>query len=338
MTRTSSLDRRAFLVTASAGTLAAPSILRAQAAPKIQVVAALRIANYLPAHLAMRRGLFAKHGLDVEITHASSIAEPIAILNANRGQIAMTGTGMSVNSTVEGAKMKVIGKLAGAIGVWVIAKPGVTIKSLEDLKGKTIASLRFPSNTVSSPTYAMKTLGKFDPAQAGVTFIEGPPGSIIPAVRDGRADLGCVFEWDASIAETQGLQVVFSLAELLGPLAFTSAMVKEEYAQANPKVVQGFANALAEAMKIIHTESGAYEQLATQEFAQVPPEAIKAGAARLLRTPGVVPRNPMISKAEWDAIVAHELGAGTMRSALPFEQIVDNGAAERATGEFGLKS
>jgi NitT/TauT family transport system substrate-binding protein len=68
----------------------------------------------------------------------------------------------------------------------------------------------------------------------------------------------------------------------------------------------------------------------------VSPEAIKAGSARLLRTPGVVPTNPIVIKAEWDAIVAHEIGAGTMRQALPFERIVDDGPARKATTEFGV--
>jgi NitT/TauT family transport system substrate-binding protein len=329
------LTRRRVMAGAAAA-IGAPHVARAQAGTPVTVSAALRIANYIPAWVAQKKGIFAKHGLNVEINTASSIAEPVGILNANRAQVAMTGSGMAVNSTVEGAPMKVIAKLAGAIGLWAIAKPGTTIRSLDDFKGKTVATLRFPSNTVSSPTYAMKTIGKFDPAQAGVRFVEGPPGSIIPAVKDGRADLGCVFEWDASIAETQGLAVVFSFAELLGPIAFTSAMVKEEYARANPNVVQGFCNALAESMKLIKADPSVYEQVAEQEFAQVSPEAIKAGSARLLRTPGVVPTNPIVTKAEWDAIVAHEIGAGTMRQPLPFERIVDDGPARKATTEFGV--
>lgn len=95
--------------------------------------------------------------------------------------------------------------MAGAIGLWFIWKPGAGVTSLEDPKGRTIASCRFPSNTVSSPTFAIKSVGGVDPQAGGVRFVEGPLGSIIPTVADGRADLGCVFEWDASIAETMQL-------------------------------------------------------------------------------------------------------------------------------------
>jgi NitT/TauT family transport system substrate-binding protein len=325
------ITRRTAILTGAAAVFM-PNVLRAQQLTPISISVALRIANYLPVWIAEQKGIFAKHGLKADISAAASIAEPVAILNAERAQFAITGTGMAVNSTVEGAKMKVVAKLAGAIGLWAIGKSGTKVTSLNDLKGKSIASLRFPSNTVSSPTYAMKSVGKFDPAKENVRFLEGPPGSIIPAVRDGRADIGCVFEWDASIAEQQGLEVLFSFVDILGPIAFTSAMVKDEYAQKNPKIVQSFCNALAESMKLIRSDEKVYAEVAAKEFSQVPPAAIAAGSKRLLAAKGVVPLNPVVSKAEWDAIVAHELGAGTMRRALPFEDIVDNSFAMKATG------
>ncbi len=318
--------------------LAAPVTLRAQGSgTPLTIVTALRLANWVPAYLAQRRGLFAKHGLRVEIQAAGSIAEPVAVLNARRGQIALTGTGMAVNATVEGARMKVIGKLSGAIGLWFIHKPGVTLNTLSDLRGKSIASLRFPSNTVSSPTYALRSRASMDPAAAGIRFVEGPPGSIIPAVRDGRADVGCVFEFDASIAEAvHGLTVSLPLAPVIGPIAFSSAIVREDWLAQNQTAALAFLTALAEAMKLIREEAGAYAEAAGAEFAQVPPPAIQAASARLLGAEGVVPTHPRVTEVDWDAIVAHELVAGTMRQALPYAQMVDNTLAEAGARAAGL--
>jgi len=70
----------------------------AASALTLTVTTALRLANYTPAYAALREGIFEKHGLDVEISSASSVAEPISILNAGRAEFAMTGTGMAVNS------------------------------------------------------------------------------------------------------------------------------------------------------------------------------------------------------------------------------------------------
>lgn len=91
--------------------------LRAQGLTPVRVTTALRLANYTPAYAALREGIFEKHGLAVEIASASSVAEPISILNAGRAEFAMTGTGMAVNSAIEGAETRVIAKMAGAIGL-----------------------------------------------------------------------------------------------------------------------------------------------------------------------------------------------------------------------------
>jgi NitT/TauT family transport system substrate-binding protein len=231
--------------------------------------------------------------------------------------------------------MKVIARMTGALGMWVIAKPGTNFKSLADFKGKKVASLRFPSNTVTSPTFAMKKFGGFDAKASGVEFIEGPPGSIIGAVRDGRADVGVVFEWDASIAAQSGLQIVYGFAETVGPILLTSVMVKEDFLTSNPDTVQRFCNGLAAAMKLIREDKSAYLSAMSAEFPNLDKAVIAAGCERLLATPGFVPVSPVVSKAEWDAIAEHDTLAGTVRKAFTYEEMVDNRFAQKATELFG---
>lgn len=325
MTDSHWISRRAALAGLAAGTtaLATPGLLRGATMGTLRVSTALRLANYMPAYIAAREGIFAENGIDVSIDAAGSIAEPVAILNAGRADIAMTGTGMAVNSSVEGSTTRVIAKLAGGIGLWMVSKKGSGISSLEDLKGKRIASFRFPSNTVSSPTFAMQKYGGFEPSEHDVTFVEGPPGSIIPAVLDGRADAGAAFEWTASIAEqVHDLEVSLSLAEVIGPIAFTTAMANEATLEEKPEMVQAYVDSLAQAMRLIRSDESVYARVAGQEFDQVPAEAIAAASTRLMSTPGVVPESPVVTEAEYDAIVEHETTVGTMRQAMSYDEIV----------------
>lgn len=322
-------------------TLAAamPMNVRAQPRTKVVISEAIRIALYTPVYTAMRKGLFAKHGLDVEISTAGGIALPVPVLLSGRGQFACTGTGMSVNATLEGGKMKCIAKVAGGISLFAIAKPGTKISSLSDFKGKRIATLRFPSNTISTPTYIMRTIGGFDPKEAGITFIELPPGAQAAAVKDGRADVAIVFDWDATIGVTQfGLENVFSFANILGPIAFTSIFCTESYIQSNGPTVQAFCNAMAESMKMLHTDPNTFAEVSKQEFPQVAPEVIKIGSSNFMKASHVVPRNPIITKADWEAIMKHESGAGTLKQTLDYAQMVDTQFATKATKEFGLSS
>jgi NitT/TauT family transport system substrate-binding protein len=335
------MNRRTLLKAAGAVTavgVAQPFVLhdaRAQSALPVKLTTGLKLANYGPIYVAQRAGLFEQQGLRLEADVGGSVNEPVAIVLSGRGQFAATGTGMAMNSTAEGGKMKVIARMTGALGMWVIAKPGTNFKSLADFKGKKVASLRFPSNTVTSPTFAMKKFGGFDAKASGVEFIEGPPGSIIGAVRDGRADVGVVFEWDASIAAQSGLQIVYGFAETVGPILLTSVMVKEDFLTSNPDTVQRFCNGLAAAMKLIREDKSAYLSAMSAEFPNLDKAVIAAGCERLLATPGFVPVSPVVSKAEWDAIAEHDTLAGTVRKAFTYEEMVDNRFAQKATELFG---
>jgi NitT/TauT family transport system substrate-binding protein len=311
---------------------------QAQAVVPVTLTTGLKLANYGPIYVALRAGLFERQGLRLSADVGGSVSEPVAITLSGRGQFAATGTGMAMNSTAEGGRMKVVAKMTGALGMWVITRPGTNFKTLADFKGKKVASLRFPSNTVTSPTFAMKKLGGFDAKASGVEFVEGPPGSIVSAVRDSRADVGVVFEWDASIAAQSGLQVAYGFANEVGPILLTCVMVKEDYLTANADTVQRFCNALAGGMRLIREDKAAYIAAMTAEFPNLDKAVAAAGCERLLATPGFVPRNPIVSKAEWDAIVEHDTIAGTVRKPFSFEEMVDNRFAQKATDAFGLKS
>jgi NitT/TauT family transport system substrate-binding protein len=310
----------------------------AQSAKKVTISQALLIANYTPVYLAQQRGIFGKHGLEVDISTAGGIAVVVPVILSKRAQFALSGTAPSVNATLEGGSMKCIAKIAGGTALQVLGRPGTTLKGLDDFKGKKIATLRFPSNTNTTPKYVFNKLGGFDPEKSGIEFIEFPPGAQAQAVKDGRADLAVVFEWDASIAVTQfGLEVVYSLAEIVGPNASSTIFATDEYLSANEDTTQRFVDAIAESMKVIHTEPGSYEAANAKAFTQVQPEAIKLGSARLLGMPGVVPRNPIITKEDWDSVMRIEIGsAGALKQPLPFDRMVDNRFAEKATANFGM--
>jgi NitT/TauT family transport system substrate-binding protein len=155
----------------------------AQAKTKVTISQALLIANYTPVYLAQQRGLFAKHGLDVDVSTAGGIAVVVPVVLSKRAQFALSGTAPSVNATLEGGPMKCIATIAGGTALQVLGKPGVKVNSLDDFKGKTIATLRFPSNTNTTPKFLFKEKGGFDPAAAGINFVEFPPGAQAQAVR-----------------------------------------------------------------------------------------------------------------------------------------------------------
>jgi len=321
------------------GTLSSTGLVRAQAKTPVMISEAIKLGMYISAYTARRKGLFAKHGLEATIVPAGGIALPVPVLLSGRGQFSITGSGMAVNSTNEGGKMKVIAKIVGGVAMWAVGRPGTKISSLDQFKNKTLATLRFPSSTIQTPTFTMKEHGGFDPKEHGVKFLELPPGAQAQAVKDGRADYAPMFEWDVSIATRQfGLEVAYSFSDAIGSLAWTTSFVTEEYLGKNPEIVQAYCNAIAEAQKMLHSDPKVFIEVSQAEFPQVDKEAIQSAADNFLRTRFVVPRNPTISKTEWDAVMKLELGGGAIKQPLPYEQMVDNSFAQKAADQYGLKA
>ena len=142
------LTRRGVLA-GTAMLAAAPA--RAQALAKVTISQALLIANYTPVYLAQQRGLFAQQGLEVDISTAGGIAVVVPVILSRRAQFALSGSAPAVNGTVEGGPMKCIAKICGGTALQVLARTGTRIDTLADMAGKSIATLRFPSNTNTTP-------------------------------------------------------------------------------------------------------------------------------------------------------------------------------------------
>ncbi len=311
----------------------------AQGLTRIKVTEAIHLGMYVSLYAAVHGGFFRKHGLDVAISSAGGIALALPVLLSGNASFAVTGAGMSVNATNEGAKLVNIAKIVGGVAMWAVAKPGANIKKIEDFRGKTIATLRFPSSTIQTPTYAMKERGGFDPEKAGVKFLQLPPGAQAQAVLDGRADVATMFEWDVSIAKQKfGLEPVFAFADIIGPLSWTTAIAQKSLVEKDPAMVQAFCDAIAEAQAALHVDRELFLKASIAEFPQVDSAIIQAAAANLMTRSTAIPKNPTISKQEWDTNMSFEMAGGSIKSTRTYEEMVDNRFAERATAKLSTKN
>jgi NitT/TauT family transport system substrate-binding protein len=308
----------------------------AQQATAVKVSEAIHLGIYVSVYAAKFGGYFKKHGLDVAVSSAGGIAAALPVVLSGNATFAVTGTGMSVNAATEGAKVVNVAKIVGGMAMWAVAKPGTKLKTIEDFKGKTIATLRFPSSTMQVPSYIMKQKGGFDAEAAGVKFLQLPPGAQAQAVLDGRADFASMFEWDASIAKQQfGLEPVLSLGDFIEPAAFTTAIMPKAAVEKDPAMVQAFCDALAETQVALHADRELFVKTSMAEFPQVNEAVIRSAADNLLLKTQAIPKAPTISKAEWDADIAFEIAGGSIKAGRPYEEMVDNTFATKAATKFG---
>lgn len=297
---------------------------------------AAHLGMYVSVYAAKHGGFFKKHGLDIAVSSAGGIALALPVVLSGNATFAVTGAGMSVNVANEGAKVSNIAKIVGGVAMWAVAKPGTVMKGVEDFKGKTIATLRFPSSSIQTPTFAMKDRGGFDPESGGVKFLQLPVGAQAQAVLDGRADYATMFEWDVSIAKEQfGLVPVFAFADIIGPLSWTNAIVQQSLIASDPSLVQAFCDAIAETQAALHADNNElFVKTSIAEFPQVSEATIRAAAANLLGKSTAVPKDPTISKKEWETDMAFELAGGSIKTTRPYEEMVDNSFATKAAAKF----
>ena len=219
--------------------------------------------------------------------------------------------------------------------MWAVAKPGTTVKSLDDFRGKTIATLRFPSSTIQTPTFAMKDRGGFDPESAGVKFLQfrrvrrrkrfSTAGPISRRCSNGTS----------VSPRNNSASCPFCFADIIGPLSWTTAMVTRDLIAKEPALVQAFCDALAEAQAAVHSDRELFVKTSVAEFPQVSEAVIRSAAENLLAKSIAIPKSPTISKQEWDADMAFELAGGSIKTSRPYEEMVDNSFAERAAAKVG---
>jgi NitT/TauT family transport system substrate-binding protein len=331
------LSRRYFLHGAglAASFLAMPGVLRAQAKTSITVATAGNGPMMLLPHVALYKGIFAKHGLDATVTSVATITEPIPLLLSNRVQFAVTSPGMAINSTLQGGAIKIVANVVSGVPIWGVTRAAEPITTLDGLKGKRLATTRYPSSTVVIPIYAMKEVGKFDPDKEKVEIIELPGGQA-QAVADGRADFAPMFEFFATLAAKQvgGLGVGLSFKDVVGPMAYSSGMCTADFASANPAVVQAFTDAVAETQRLLHSDRSAFIDIGLKLNPTVAPGIIDTIQSRFFQGVPVLSRTPSISKEDYDKDVKIELAGTAIKRLLPYEQMVDNSFAAKSAVKF----
>ena len=145
-----------------------------------------------------------------------------------------------------------------------------------------------------------------------------------------------MFEWDVSIAKEKfGLVPVFAFADVIGPLSWTTTIVTRDLIAKDPDLVQAYCDAIAEAQAALQADRELFIKTSVVEFPQVAESVIRAAADNLLVKSTAIPKNPTISKTEWDTDMTFEIAGGSIKAPRPYEEMVDNSFAEKATAKVG---
>ncbi|KLU20594.1 nitrate ABC transporter substrate-binding protein [Caballeronia mineralivorans PML1(12)] len=218
---------------------------------------------YLPARLTEQLGYFKDEGLDVELLSQPAGVDAENELLAGAVQAVVGFYDHTIDLQTKGKEVKAIvvfGQVPGEVEM-VSTKAAETVKSMADVKGKTLGVTGLGSST--------SFLTQYLAGQHGIQSTEytmlpvGADASFIAAIKQGRIDVGMTTEPTVSALQKSGdgkvlvdmRSVEGTKAALGGTYPASSLYVQAAWADAHKAEAAKLAHAFVRTMQFIHTHS-----------------------------------------------------------------------------------
>ena len=200
-------------------------------------------ANASPAYwVAKDKGIFKKHGLDIELIYISGSTRGIQSMIA--GDVAFVGAvGTSaLYGKLAGGDVAIVNSLTNTLPYYIIGKPD--IKSPEDIKGRS-AAVHIPGTAADfALRLALKRLRMTLNDIRAVTV--GSGSARVTSVTSGQLDWTVGQEAERLMGEKGGLKVILDMAKLKIPFQLTCTVTSRKLIRESPDTVQRLVRAMAE--------------------------------------------------------------------------------------------
>ncbi len=295
----------------------------------VTVSQAFQVFLYAPLYVAQREGYFTQQGLNVNIVTAGGDDQAFASLVGGSAQFAVGDPTFAAVAGEKGQPGEVVGALLNGVPFWGIAQnkniPIITTPS--QLGSYKVATYPAP-NTAYALQEQMFQNGGIKP-----NILQGAPGTLIPTVQKGSADIALELEPDVSTAvASDGFHIVYSLSQYYPGFAITGITVLPSYVQSEPNTVQKFINAIQEADVFIRNNPARAATILAGQFDVTP--AIAISALENIVNVNVIPPNLMTSQNGWNAAIQLRKNTGDITSNAPYATYINNSFAENASSTY----
>ncbi len=206
-------------------------------------------AKALPLHIGLAQGIFARHGIALELQLTESSRSQREGLAAGRFDIAQSALDNAV-AMIEVARQDVVILAGGDSGMnEFIVQPGIA--SFAALRGRTII---VDAPDTAYALQAKKLLLKFG-LHAGADYTVRPVGAVVYRYRaliDDKSNAGGVLNLPFNIeAAEHGLKSLGRLIDLLGPYQAAGAFAMRPWVRAHADTVERYLAAYVEALRFV---------------------------------------------------------------------------------------
>ena len=293
-----------------------------------------RFLLYLPLYVAMEEGIFARHGLDVDLKFAGNDDQIFATVISGAAQFGVGDPVFTAISHDKGGPGKVIAMMITSLGTRGITnKDNIPlIKIPKDLDGLRISSLPEPSTTFTllSEIKRKNDLKKMSIVQAAF-------GGQIALLEADKVDIATDLEPTISIYESKGYRPVLDLTPWMEPQAITGIMTTEQYIKDHPETVQKIVDSLQEAVNLMYsnpeTSFGVAKKIYPNLSDQVTRNAVNSVLSR-----HIYPRSILVSDKLWQRTLKTRLDSGELKNPQAINVAVDNDFAIVAQKDVGVSN
>jgi NitT/TauT family transport system substrate-binding protein len=205
--------------------------------------------NVSPANLApffaKEMGIFAKHGLDVDLVLIDGGSPSAAALIAGQVQFANFGGTETMSAVAAGSDMVAVALFVPVTPWQLLAK--TDYKSPEDLRGKVVGVASKGGSSEVATDVSLQRL-KLDPNKDVTKQPFGSVANLTAAMLGGAVYAGPGHPPDTVLLLKQGFKVIVDLAAEKIPATDNCTVVRRTYMQSNRQTVQAFIDAEIEAI------------------------------------------------------------------------------------------
>jgi NitT/TauT family transport system substrate-binding protein len=221
----------------------------AQAQIKTNFASSITSESMTPMWVARERGLFKKHGLDMQYVVIPRSPLAVAALVAGEIDAAIIGPGHLINSASTGSDLIGIANFFQKLDYRLVARP--EIKKVDDIRGKRVA-ISGPGATSHLVTMLAFQGMNLDPAQAKITLLTIPGTELNRrlAMESGTIDATTLRGAIGELYGNKGYTVLYNLTAMGVTLPQSVLVTSRRTAAAKPQVIDAYLRSMLEAIAI----------------------------------------------------------------------------------------
>ena len=303
----------------------------------IQVNEVTRSVFYAPQYVAISKGFFKDHGIEIELTTGQGADAVMTAVLSNQCDIGFAGPEASIYVYNEGKEdyTQVFAQLTKKDGSFLISRKQTDNFSWQDLKGKTVIPGRKGGVPYMTFEYVLKQNG-LDPKKDLVLDDSIKFDLMAGAFAGGNAEYVTLFEPTASATEKAGKgYIVASVGEASGEIPYTAYFAKKSYIEKNPNIIQGFTNAIYKGEQWVKSHSAKEIAEAIVDFFPDTDLTMLEAALQSYIDIDAWRDNPVLKQESFALLQKVMKEAGELEKEADYGKVVNNSFAEKAIQKLG---